>query len=72
MQLSLGVRGYCSWGLFTPLPLATAKLQIYLIDPEGVVIKIIALQEIGTPSVRPSGANSLPRYKCSMVERGIL
>ena len=24
------------------------------IDPEGVVIKIIALQEIGTPSVRPS------------------
>ena len=24
-----------------------------IIDPEGVVIKTIALQEIGTPSVRP-------------------
>ena len=32
-----------------------AKLHIYfLINPEGVVIKNIALQEIGTPSVRLS------------------
>ena len=27
--------------------------RCFFIDPEGVVIKTIALQEIGTPSVRP-------------------
>ena len=49
-----------------------AKLHIYLIiDPEGVVIKTIAFQEIGTPSVRPSvrpgriGFQDINLYGCT-------